>query len=89
MGKALEKAGLRFLDLVFRERTLHDGIMHNIKTAIKSKESIPDSKEFSKNLIKDSFQTSEVKQELKKLSLRIVKSAECKDVSGSLVKEVI
>jgi hypothetical protein len=61
----LEKAGLKYIDLTFREKIVHDALLYNVKTAIKSKESIPDSREYGKSLINESFRDSTVKSELK------------------------
>lgn len=87
--KGLEKAGLRFLDLTFREKEVHDGLLVNIKGAIKHPESIPDSRDFGKSLINKSFQTQEVKEVLKQSSIKIVKTDAVKKAGGNLVLDVV
>ena len=53
-----EKAGIKYADQLFREKLTHEALVSNIKTAIKSKESLPDSKEFGKRLISESIKDS-------------------------------
>ena len=49
--QGVEKGGLKYADLLFRETQLHTGIMHHVKSAIKDKKSLPDSKEYGKKAI--------------------------------------
>ncbi len=42
--RGVEKAGLKSLDYAFRQKHVHDGLLYNLKTSLKHKESIPDSK---------------------------------------------
>ena len=75
--------------MTFRESQVHNGIMANVKGAIKDKKSLPDSKAYGKKLIIKTIRDPEFKADLKDFSLKIVKHPELKSTSGTFVRQVI
>ena len=53
-----EKAAIQLADHMFRDKQVHEALVANIKSAIKDKESLPDSKAFGKQLIVESLKDS-------------------------------
>ena len=89
MLKGLEKAGLKSLDVAFRQKQVHDSSLKMIKTAIKHPESIPDSREYGKTITANAFRDSLVREDLKRLSLQVVKHDQTKSASGQFIKTVL
>mmetsp|Transcript_25601 Transcript_25601/g.29411 ORF Transcript_25601/g.29411 Transcript_25601/m.29411 type:complete len:280 (+) Transcript_25601:40-879(+) len=85
----VEKAGLKYLDLTFREPKVHRAILDVLNSAIKEKSFVDESKRFGIDLINDVCKDSVFQLEIKKSSLKIVKHDDIKHASVDLLKEVV
>lgn len=84
-----EKAGLKYLDLTFREPIVHRAILDVLESSLKEDSFVRESREYGIDLINDVVKDSEFQNELKKTTLSIVKDDDVKQASVDLLKHCV
>ena len=85
----VEKAGVKYLDLTFREKRVHRVLLDLINGAIKEKSFVQDSRKYGIELINDVVKDPVFQRETKKSSLLIVRHDDVKRASVDLLKELV
>lgn len=82
----VEKAGLKYLDLTFREPEVHRAILDVLQASLKEKSFIEESRQFGIDMMNEVVKDSEFQKDLKASTLTIVKSDDVKQASTDLLK---
>lgn len=85
----VEKAGVKYLDLTFREKRVHRVLLDLINGAIKEKSFVQDSRTYGIQLINYVVKDPAFQRETKKSSLALVKHDDVKKASVDLLKELV
>ena len=88
-SKEVKGEGLRLLEKIFKEKLLHETLLILLKTTIKEKTFVNESKIFGKKLIREVIKEKDFKLETKELSIKTFKSKEIKDESVQILKFLI
>lgn len=84
-----EKAGQKYLDLIFRDQRVHRGSLYLINNAIREKSFIKDSRDFGILLINEVIKDETFRKEIKDISLQIIRTEEIKQTSIDIIKHVV
>lgn len=82
----VEKAGLKYLDLTFREPDVHRAILDVLQASLKEKSFIEESRQFGIDIMNEVVKDSDFQKDLKASTLTIVKSDDVKQASTDLLK---
>ena len=85
----IEKAGVKYLDLTFREKRVHRVLLDLVNGAIREKSFVEDSRKYGIDLINDVVKDPVFQRETKRSSLILVKHDDVKKASVDLLKELV
>jgi hypothetical protein len=85
----MEKAGLKYLDTLFRKKGVHDSSLKMIKASIKDHRFVPDSKDYGKMIVLECLvRNEESRKVVKQLVAKTSKSQEVKAVTADLLQDI-
>ena len=88
-SKEVKGEGLHLLEKIFKEKLLHETLLVLLKSNLKEKSFVEESKIYGKSLIKKIVTEKEFKKEIKDFSIKTIKNQEIKQESLLILKYLI
>jgi hypothetical protein len=84
-----EKAGIKYLDQIFRDKKVHRAILDVLKSSIKEKSFVQESRKYGILLINEAFKDPVFRKHLKHTVLRIINTDSVKKDTVDLLKFMV